>query len=231
MTIYEMHVTFRTIAQQMGMQLFRAILPESIDTYLNFSIRELTQNIIASNVSEPYKDKLTHQDNKISPVNSLRTLVKNITLSSSGASYKGDEPKFVMNINNSVLTYKPMYFTSFSIIKENNVYGCRFVENDKISVLLRDFCNKPTLQEPIVVLHNDDGIGSRDLDIYVGGNKSFDSVNITYLKHPDTVKYDPSGTSVNCDLPEHLHYKVVELAVTKYVQSVNLSAQTIKEQK
>jgi hypothetical protein len=55
---------------------------------------------------------------------------------------------------------------------------------------------------------------------------------ITYLKHPETVKYGENGaTSVNCDLPEHLHNKVVELAVTKYVQSVNLTSQTIKEQK
>ena len=225
MNIHDMHVTFRTIAQQMGMHLYRAILPESIDTFINNEIHELTQNIINSNVSEPYKDKITHQDNKISPVNALRTLVKNRSIGNN-AVYFPNENKFVMRVSKSLLQ-NPMYYSSFSIIVGNKVNACRFVENDRVSVLLRDYCNAPTIQEPIIVLADEDA-SNIHLDIYVGGNKSFDSLNITYLKNPEVVNFN---NSVDCDLPEHLHHKIVELAVTKYVQSVNLSAQTIKEQK
>ena len=40
MNIAEMHNVFRTLGQQMGMQLNRGILPESIDIYLNEAIIE-----------------------------------------------------------------------------------------------------------------------------------------------------------------------------------------------
>ena len=43
MNIAEMHNVFRTLGQQMGMQLNRGILPESIDIYLNEAIIEKVQ--------------------------------------------------------------------------------------------------------------------------------------------------------------------------------------------
>lgn len=235
MTINEMHIAFRTIAQQMGLHLYRAILPESIDTYLNFSIREVTQSIINSNVSEPYKDKFTHQDNDISPVNSLRTLVRSLTMNNNNNNITPDdvENKFVCVIPKRILI-NPMFYTSFGITIGNarQFVHCRFVENDKLHYTIADYCNKASDEYPIITLHSEDE-NNVIFNIYKGDNKNnISHLMITYLKHPETVKYDENGaTSINCDLPEHLHNKVVELAVTKYVQSVNLTSQTIKEQK
>lgn len=232
MTINEMHIAFRTIAQQMGLHLYRAILPESIDTYLNFSIRELTQSIINTNVSEPYKDKFTHQDNDISPVNALRTLVCSVTRNS-GITLDTIEDKFVAVIPKSMLN-NPMFYTSFGIIigGDGKVRHCRFIEKDKLHLTLMDYCNQASEEYPIITLVGEDS-SNVIFDIYKGNrNANISNLMVSYLKHPNTVKYDETGaTSVNCDLPEHLHNKVVELAVTKYVQSVNLTSQTIKEQK
>ena len=233
MTINEMHIAFRTIAQQMGLHLYRAILPESIDTYLNFSIREVTQSIINVNVSEPYKDKFTHQDNDISPVNSLRTLLKHFIASSTYITQDSIEDKFVCTIPKLTLI-NPMFYTSFGVIIGSNrrFANCRFIEKDKLQMTILDYCNGASNEYPIVTL-----AGESDthviFDIHKGNNvNDINSFSITYLKHPNTVKYDETGAnSVDCDLPEHLHNKVVELAVTKYVQSVNLTSQTIKEQK
>lgn len=233
MTINEMHIAFRTIAQQMGLHLYRAILPESIDTYLNFSIREVTQSIINTNVSEPYKDKVTHQDNDISPVNSLRTLVKHFVANSGYIKKDSIEDKFVCTVSKSALI-NPMFYTSFGVMIGNDALfrHCRIIEKDKLQITILDYCNKASNEYPIVVL---DGEDENDVifNIYKGnGVNDINKFGIFYLKHPNTVKYDETGaTSVNCDLPEHLHNKVVELAVTKYVQSVNLTSQTIKEQK
>ena len=46
MDIQEMHVAFRELAQQMGMQTTRAILIEDIDICLNFAITTKTRNIL-----------------------------------------------------------------------------------------------------------------------------------------------------------------------------------------
>lgn len=233
MTINEMHIAFRTIAQQMGLHLYRAILPESIDTYLNFSIQEVTQSIINTNVSEPYKDKFTHQDNDISPVNALRTLIKTATINNSDITIDSVEDKFVCIIPKSNLI-NPMFYTSFGINIGNTkkFIHCRFIENDKLQSTMIDYCNKASDEYPIITLNGEDDINVI-FNIYKSNNKpNINNLTITYLKHPNTVKYDEAGaSSVDCDLPEHLHNKVVELAVTKYVQSVNLTSQTIKEQK
>ena len=233
MTINEMHIAFRTIAQQMGLHLYRAILPESIDTYLNFSIREVTQSIINANVSEPYKDKFTHQDNDISPVNSLRTLLKHFIVDNTYITKDSIENKFVCTIPKSRLI-NPMFYTSFGVIIGNNrrFANCRFIEKDKLQMTILDYCNRASNEYPIVTLAGESDIDVI-FDIYKGNDiNDINNFSINYLKHPNTVKYDETGvTSVDCDLPEHLHNKVVELAVTKYVQSVNLTSQTIKEQK
>lgn len=40
MTVVEMHVMFRELAQQMGMQTVRAILSEDIDICLNIAVND-----------------------------------------------------------------------------------------------------------------------------------------------------------------------------------------------
>ena len=41
MTIGEMHVMFRQLAQQMGMQTIRAILPSEIDACINVAVNDV----------------------------------------------------------------------------------------------------------------------------------------------------------------------------------------------
>ena len=76
MTIQEMHVLFRTLGQAMGLQLVRAILPESIDTYLNDAIVDTVRKIVLSNSTMQFQDKVTIQNDTISPINAIRTLYK-----------------------------------------------------------------------------------------------------------------------------------------------------------
>ena len=81
MNIGEMHVTFRELAQQMGMQTVRAILMEDIDICLNAAIIEKARNVIVENVGPvPYNDKVARQNASISPVNALRTYTQRVLL-------------------------------------------------------------------------------------------------------------------------------------------------------
>ena len=77
MNIEEMHVTFRELAQQMGMQTVRAILMENIDICLNIAIIDTVKELIAINVGPlPYNDKVARQNAAIAPINGLRTLYR-----------------------------------------------------------------------------------------------------------------------------------------------------------
>lgn len=70
-----MHDTFRVLAQQVGLQTVRAILPESIDVLLNQSIIEYCLTIARSNSTQQYKEDISDKDNSITPLNSLRNLI------------------------------------------------------------------------------------------------------------------------------------------------------------
>lgn len=71
-----MHNTFRTLGQQMGMQLIRGILPESIDVYLNDVIIEKTQVELLQGVRTALQDSVNTQASTMSPINAFRSLYR-----------------------------------------------------------------------------------------------------------------------------------------------------------
>lgn len=77
MNIQQMHESFRVIGQQMGMQLVRGILPESIDIFINNVIVEKTQIDLLNNVKTVLQDNVNMQGSTMSPINLFRTLYRN----------------------------------------------------------------------------------------------------------------------------------------------------------
>ena len=120
MTIAEMHVTFRELAQQMGMQTVRAILTEDIDICLNAAIVEKTKEIINSTIGPlPYNDKVSRQNVAISPINALRSLYRKATIQGSELGGAGNEvsPYKLTIDSNGIMLYT----------------GFRVSYNDKVS--------------------------------------------------------------------------------------------------
>lgn len=227
MTIREMHLEFRTLGQQMGLQLVRAILPESIDVYINDSIIEWTRKRIISNVDSVYNDRVTIQHNDISPINGVRTLYKTNKVSAIG--FAGGNGSYLVNLQS---VDNVMFYTSFEV--NYNVgelpYGCRFIERDKLSNTLRDYCNGASHDYPIVCLYSDDD--DNDVaEIYIGEDVTPKELVVHYIAMPDSVKYDVTGeTSIDCNLPEYAHHEIVEMAVNKYFHSVGSTNNTVSAQ-
>ena len=78
MNIQDMHNTFRTLGQQMGLQLNRGILPESIDIYINDVIMEKTKEELLSGVRTSLQDSVNTQASTMSPINAFRTLYRSV---------------------------------------------------------------------------------------------------------------------------------------------------------
>ena len=81
MTVVEMHVMFRELAQQMGMQTVRAILSEDIDTCLNIAVNDYIKKVIADNVKMSGNNKIYIDNAKIGQINVLRTLIDKLEIS------------------------------------------------------------------------------------------------------------------------------------------------------
>ncbi len=177
MTIQEMHVTFRTLGQQMGMQLVRGILPESIDVFINDVIIEKTQQELLVGVRTALQDSVNTQASTMSPINTFRTLYRsarykidtdNVNEESNKVSYYNSDngfhiiniPTVDTNISIEEREYKinPMMFLGFSVEYDNTLRGnavaCRLIGSDVLETTLRDYCNGASKDSPIVVLNS-----------------------------------------------------------------------------
>lgn len=216
-----MHVTFRELAQQMGMQTVRAILTEDIDICLNAAIIEKVRTVITENVGPlPYNDKIARQNAVISPINALRTLYKKDTINEDDITGGGTEinPFKITIFNEGVMLY-----TGFKVSYDGNtIYDCRIIEAEDLSQTLKDFCNRATKDTPIITV-----FGSKeaiDCDIYVGRREIAKPklIQYLYIAEPAKVYYDEDNVSarIDCDLPPYLHMEIVQRAVTIYLASI-----------
>ena len=100
MNIADMHIMFRQLAQQMGMQNVRAILPEQIDLLLNTAIIDVVNEIIKRNIAST-NDRVITDNSKIGQINALSTLYKNAEVQI----FKYDGHEFTLNSGvNSIQT-------------------------------------------------------------------------------------------------------------------------------
>ena len=218
MTAYEMHVLFRTLGQQQGLQQVRGILAESIDSFLYESIIQTMRLILLGN-TQPSKEVVTPQYTKIGVISSLgnllRTEEQNISLSAN---------ETLVNLS---LANSPFVYTNFAIkYKDDKKYACRIIEHDRIYDTLNDYLNRASHEYPIVALYNGNTDKLLELNLFTGDSQQ-DVVSIitSYIKMPAKVHYGSSTDFVNCDLPEHLHTSIVEYAVKLWFESLGLSSQ------
>ena len=180
MNIQEMHNMFRVIGQQMGLQLNRGILPESIDAYINNVITEKTHNELLNGVHTVLQENVNLQASTMSPINAFRTLYRTVRYkatddeSDSGWG-TGQGIRQYVNTENGYYIFKlptvddvtirlwdeeyrinPMMYLGFSIEYPNTLRGnavaCRLIGADELETTLRDYCNGASKDAPIVVL-------------------------------------------------------------------------------
>lgn len=148
MTIEQMHLSFRSIGQMMGMQNVRTAFAESIDICLNFAIINKARRIVAENATTS-NDYIAKFNADISQLNSLRTLFdkKNKTIESLTGEGTRLNPYSIVLDDADV-----MYYTRFSLSYDGkNTNDCRLLEADYLLRTLDDFCNRPTKNIQLVL--------------------------------------------------------------------------------
>lgn len=217
-----MHEMFRTVGQQVGMQDVRAILPESIDIFINIAIIEKVRSIVMENTKTAFPNRVSIQNNFISPINALRTLYrrKEITITDITKDVK------LSQLDNVFL------YTSFAIRYDNNdsEYKCRFIDGDKLEETLNDVLNGASWDYPICSMFNGEN-NSEYLKVFINSDSHTpNAIIIKYIANPAVVKFSKNAAEcINCDLPDYLHSEIVELAVSKFFKSVAATSQAIAE--
>lgn len=216
MDIDKMHIVFRVLGQQVGMQKIRAILPESIDVFINETINEKVRTVVLENTNMAFRDRVSIHKNPISPINSIRTLYKTKSLSVPAKGADSSFYKVDMDIE------KVMYFTSFNVdYSSKKIISTRFIESDFLADTLRDYCNSASWDYPIVSMFSDED-DKEYVQLFTDSETKVPQIlNVQYIELPAVVKWDADvNKRVDCNLPESIHNEIVELAVSKFFTSV-----------
>lgn len=240
-----MHKVFRVLAQQMGMQQVRGILPESIDVFINSAIYSKVKSLIQQSAVIANSQQGDVAGHSIESINALRGLYRSDIISFTNIlnqpenviGYDTDDNeiqsvhglyptspngklKFILTTQNVMqyISFRVKYLHDNAL--ENNYIGCRFIGSDTIDDTLKDYCNGADIDNPIVVLMSDDT--NTYLELYTNTpNIKVGKLDVRYIKNPKTVKWDVDEKNrVNCDLPDYCHYEIVQMAVQMYFQSI-----------
>lgn len=222
MTIGEMHVMFRQLAQQMGMQTIRAILPSEIDACINIAINDVIKKLIAENLGSAGNEQVTIYNARVGQINGLSTLSKRLSLTAPIKS----------NQRNCYTTYVPldtvMYITAVEIGYEetNSFYDARVTQAELLGRTLEDYCNAPTYKSPVVVFLGQ--VGRVDIEVYsssTGNGLIPTKANAVVISKPAVVIYsDVEGDGVDCDMPDYMHIDIVKAAAEIYLRSVGITS-------
>lgn len=249
MTIAEMHIMFRQMAQQMGMQNVRAILPEQIDMLINTSITDVVNEIIKQNISAT-NDRVATDNSKIGQINALSTLYKTEVISLPGIGLNQTlMTQYIEGIDITSNIENYMFLVDFAInytVSINAVgvrsdyFPVRLIDDMYLADVLNDFVLAPSFRSPIAIIKNEDG--NKIMDLYlerkrngkfmIGANLNPCDLRVSYVATPAKVQYledvADASNNVDCDLPDYLHGDIVKRAVDLYNASLSgslLSAQ------
>ena len=176
MNIEKMHEVFRTLGQQKGMQLVRAILPEEIDVYINDAITEKTCTEILKSINYSVQFAGNVNVSKMTNINMFKSLYRNARFKLSEESndglvayYNSDNGYYeitvpTIDVGGVVKTslqseeycINPMLYLSFALEYDDKSRGrstnCRIISEDEVENTMNDYCNRASKDYPIVTL-------------------------------------------------------------------------------
>lgn len=210
MDIVKMHETFRTLGQQKGMQLVRAILPEEIDVYINDVIAEKTRVEILNGINYSTQANGSTFVGTMTNINLFRNLYRNARFKINAASSDGlvkykdtsigyyeiaiptinSEASNEVTLNEGEYFIDPMMYLGISVeydgTSRGNAKSCRLISLDEIEKTLNDYCSKPDPSYPIATLL---GIPRIDDLFEIEENEYDNKLNIYTGKSENAVQY------------------------------------------
>lgn len=226
MKINEMHVLFRQLGQQMGMQTVRNIRPEEIDVCLNTAIDNTIKRIIAENLTLASNDIFVRTNAKVGQINAIRTLYSQIKIEDIKLADIYNYYTFNIDCSNV------MYITGIEVRYDTNhkhercfingrFYECRICDLDTINYVLNDYCSRPTYDYPVCAFEsNEKDVQVKLYTSAIGKGKQPVEGNVTIIRNPAIVDYEKN---IDCDLPEFIHTDIVQLAVDIFNKSVAIT--------
>lgn len=222
MTITEWNILFEVFLDKIDSEALPEFTDEEKDVLYNEAIERFVKNRYSPKTIQVGKqsyvtDKGFEQSQK--RIDDLRTLVQTVYPTITGYPYAENAYRadltdlYVDEALTTPSTSEYYFFTRINPLVSNDVCSkyinkTKLVEHDDLNYVLDDPFNKPTGMYPVMYFEDSDII------LLVGDNYTVDACRVTCIKKPIQVNSGTYGSPlVECDLPEHTHREIIQLAV------------------
>jgi hypothetical protein len=226
MTLNDFHIEFKIALDKLDSSAYPDILVEEIDYYLNEGQDrfEKTRYGINNLYKEGFEEIQKRTDD-------LRTLVVTnyvpvSTVTTEINTYKADfttvysDEEQTVNVTTTE-TYRFYLRGRARTVKtgcSSTYTNIKLFRQMEIERILLDPFNSPKLNSPIAYF--EEGI----IYIVTDGTFTIDKFKLTYLKKPRVIRYGTQyptpTTDSECELPEHTHKEIVQLAVNIALENI-----------
>ena len=226
MTISEMHTAFKLGLDKVESLQYPSFLTEEIDFWLNQAIRKFVKTRYSGmNI----KQEGFEQSQK--RIDDLRTLVREVTVPCSAGVAGVNKPNsyvLTSGFGNVVFTTDPYWLSlgeevTISYTSTQPIAGVVTPKRVGVVDITSDsyrFEKEDPLSEHI--LHYDEAKPLRlfynnTIEFITDGTYSITEAYVRYIKQPKTVIY---ATAISCDLAEHAHEEIVNMAVQLVLENI-----------
>lgn len=214
MTIDEMQYLIGLRLQTINSASNLSFLSEEKDMFLNLAIQKFIKTRM-NPLSNPKQQGLEDDQKRIDDLRGLIVRTSPVASSSAAGTPVATVPhslKFVLPDNYMFYVY------SQSHIAREGVTSGQWVKNtviphSELDKFVLNAYNTPIIREPRILFYAKD-----EIMLIHDRRDTVNAVEFVYIKQPAVVR--SITPKVNCDLPEHTHMEIVDLAVEMIIETI-----------
>jgi phosphoribosyl-AMP cyclohydrolase len=224
MTIVEMHNEFRQAGDRLDASTIPDMLVEQVDYLLNEAIvRFVKTRYSGNNEFKMGFEEIQKRTDDLKTV-SFTDFPLVTTVTTETNTFKASLSTLYTDEALTTLSTRKYWFYTRGrarVVKSgctSTYVSIRLYQHDDLDDVMLDPFNKPIIDE--VAGYFEAG----DLYIITSSGTTIDRVKLSYVKKPIEVRYGaayPTPVSnIDCDLPEHTHKEIIQLAVTIALENI-----------
>ncbi len=225
MTISEMQIYFKLLLNKLDSFNYQNLEPEEIDVFLNQGMfRLIEQRAYGTN---PKGETLEETQKRVDDLNNItNTFVSSTFITGTGNDLNQPNGRYVAlptDYRHAMEEECLITYLDCNSISSTKRVPVKPVTHDRFNKIKKDPFNKPF--EDLVLRLSHSRVNSSQVFELVGdGVVTLTTYYLTYIRTPLSMQYGSTystpTTDVNCELSEHLHREICELAARSVIEII-----------
>lgn len=236
MSISEIHTYFKVLLNKLDSFNYQNLEPEEIDVFLNQAMFRLIEQRAYGN--NPKRETIEETQKRVDDLNNITNPYSTTVFSTD--SYNKTNGKYVtlpIDYRHAMQEECTISYTDCNGVTQTKKIPVKPVTHDRFNKITRDPFNKPDENLVLRLAHSKVN-GNQVFELIGNGSVTFTTYYLTYLRTPVSMRYGSTystpTTDVECELSEHLHREIVEMAIRSAIEvlespRVSTYTQIVKE--